>query len=58
MYGDAVMNRDMLIGILLGYVTCMIADVFFSIANFFVQRALKDRAIRKAVEKEDQDNVH
>ena len=52
------MNRDMLIGILLGYVTCMIADVFFSIANFFVQRALKDRAIRKAVEKEDQDNVH
>jgi len=51
------MTEEMLIGFILGYVACMIADVFFSIANFFVQRALKDRAIRKAVEREDQDHV-
>ena len=51
------MNQDMLIGIFIGYVACMISDVFFSIANFFVQKTLKDRAIRRAVEKEDQDRV-
>lgn len=51
------MSRDMLIGIFLGYLCCMIGDVFFSIKNFFVQRAFKNRAIRKAIEKEDQDHV-
>lgn len=49
------MSHDMLVGIFIGYVSCMIADVFFSIANFFVNRALKERAIRKAIEKENKD---
>ena len=51
------MNEEMLIAFFLGYVACMIADVFFSIANFFIQRAFKERAIRKAAEKEDNDDV-
>lgn len=45
------MTEEMLIGFFLGYVACMISDVIFSITNFFIQRAYKERAIRKAVEK-------
>lgn len=40
----------------LGFVFCMLSDVVFSVSNFFVQRAMKQRAIRKAVKKE-MDNV-
>lgn len=30
-----------------GFVFCMIADVFFSVANYFVQQAFKLRSERK-----------
>lgn len=32
-----------------GYVLCMISDVFFSIANYFVQKAFAQRALRKSI---------
>ena len=49
------MTEEMLIGFIIGYLTLMISDVIFSIKNFFIQRAYKERALRKAAEKE---NVH
>lgn len=32
----------------LGFIFCMVADVFFSIANYFVQKALALRKERSA----------
>ena len=39
----------------IGFLFCMVADVFFSIANFFLERAFEARARRKATEKEDKE---
>ena len=41
----------------IGMIASMISDVLFSIANFFIQRAYKERAIRRAVER-GEDHVH
>ena len=42
----------MSIDFLYGFVSCMCADVVFSICNFFLQRAFKLRAERRLHEKQ------
>lgn len=37
-----------------GFLFCALSDILFAIANYFVQKAFKERVQRKQIEKENE----